>query len=340
MSYAVPTPKEALYRLRRLWRLIVVATVIPTAIYTFQGAWGVFLLGSDAGRPVAFALFALVVTGAHAVFFPRVHHETMAVSLVLASLVLLAPLAGFSVLGWITLLIVALILLMKLQIVLPMLEAATARRAARFKGSIRSRVTPDRAFAEVPLWPGQENVRFRCGPADHQGIFPVWVQPDPTPMPLEDMMPDDVEEEWDADMDAVLAEMAADDPQTAADWQAAADEPDFWAVNFERGRLSVECMILVPGETGALTEATRTRYTVAPKPSGCRITEEEINPSVPWGQAVMMHLTDFAQDGLVLARDTLERRDTLSLRRAPNASILTLIGGLFIRRQLARMDAE
>jgi len=165
------TAREARYRLFRLRRLIAVATVPPVLTAYLLGRVG----------PEDMLVFAAVVCAAmalHAVIFPIVILETLALSLSLS-----AVLAMFSwetgMLGFWTLLgagVLLFVISMVIQILLGWLQ--TLGPLFKFSPATQLVIACPIADARrtIPYRPDQDIERRSCGPADPEGRFTVTSQ--------------------------------------------------------------------------------------------------------------------------------------------------------------------
>ena len=340
MLFAWPRSRDIVYRLIRLRRLIGVAAVLPVLVAGVSGLAGWALTGEAPGSLVPVAVLSVVTMTGHAVLFPQARAETMALSLTLCLLIVAAPLAGASVLGWAVLVLLGLVALMVLQSRLLLWEMATPLRPMKVRAQVRSTLDAEEARKRFPLRPGREDARLICGPADAEGIFPVRLPAVSTGMadalcaayPL----PEGLEAEILAELDALDGEGGEDGATGPEPDEVGAD---FWAKILTDTVAGTDVLILTENAEGRLAEASRTTYRVFAKRQGCVLEESEVNPGFPIGAALGMWLTDFAQDGLVMTRDGLEGRETLSLRDTHDASLLNLIGFWLLRRRLAGMDA-
>ena len=332
MSFAWPRPREIAYRLIRLRRLIGVAAVLPVLVAGAAGLLGWALGFGAPGSLLPVTVLSLGAMTLHVVLFPQARAETLALSITLSVLVLAAPLAGASVLGWALLLVLALVLVMLLQSRLLLWEMASPLRPMRVRARVRSMLDPAEALARFPLRPGRdEDGRLLCGPADADGVFPVRVVR-PENAVIEGLCADYAPPEG---LEAeLLAELEALEPDAAEPEELA----DFWALLLSDDESGVEAMILTLNAEGKLAEASRVSYRVLARRSGCVLEESDVNPEFPVGAALGMWLTDFATDGLVMTRDALEGRETLAIRATRETSLMMLLGGWMLRRQIERMD--
>jgi len=184
MPFEWPTAEQALYRVMRLRRLIAVAIIAPVLVALLVSHLNPAALSAQSATWVAFGIFVLM-TG-HAVLFPNVTLETLALSISSATLIAVMPLIKL-VAGWapaehqtaaLVLLtafgVVATGVLMALvQIALSIAAQAGPLVGWRIRTQADLPCSADVARRMCALVPDTRRGRILTGPEDENGFFEV-----------------------------------------------------------------------------------------------------------------------------------------------------------------------
>lgn len=298
-----PAPADIVYRLWRLKRLIAVGTALPLIVFALWSALGLY-----GGSFWLTAGLLLLIVAAHAVMFPNASQETTTVAIALTAFALLKPLIGWSFFGWVFFLIFAVCIVLFGQGRVLAWQAHSRSHKPSFLARVKTSASVDEARNWFPMQPGLDRFPYRCGEPDDSGRFAVYYQPTVAD-PL-GLLSEDVTEEIDI---------------TECD-------PSFYAETVERTDTSQHTEIF--DRVGAANPQSVVVHQFTPKGSGCVVAETDAPDSYPIGQSAFLWLTDFQTDGLVLARDQLEQKESRALRQAHSACLLSLTGAWFMRRMM------
>lgn len=344
MKFEFPTISQARYRLWRLRRLIAVATSFPFVIFAVTGFFGLNgLAGSTLGL-ATLAVILLVIIGGHATLFPNSSEETLAISLVLGAFALLSPVFSGSFFGWLVFIAFAIWILMSGQTRISFWQMGTAPKPTVIRASVNVPGDPRATRNWFPLRPNTERGHYRCGAVEDHGAFPVWYD-----MPVFDICSElNIPQESDYDTAEEYCAAIGLEPgdpgfdEIAESWQDTEEAfPSFWAMIEEDTDALQRTLILDKTDDPKATEwpvETIVEHHFRPARNGCKVTEIETPSAFPWGQSLMIWLTDFQMDGLIYLRDLLAERESNALKDAHRWSILTLVGQWFMARQMNRMN--
>ena len=175
------------YRLYRLRRLLVIC-VLPTlaALYWVAG---------DVANPELYAFaFVSFLPFLHALIYPSMWYETLSLSIGCVATILLAPLLSYDQTMterwlWLALLMCfgLLTFCAVLWITSKVLMAGPSVRLT-LRTSAVSSLDPASLKAGITMYPGRNDVRMSCGPADDSGLFAATVHTQklaPSPVDVE-----------------------------------------------------------------------------------------------------------------------------------------------------------
>ncbi len=346
MAFQWPTLPDIQYRLTRLRRLIVLGTLLPIAAFLLVMVIRWLVVGEAQGGLVLFSIFTLLLISAHAVLFPNATTETMMISVGLVILIVAAPLAGNSILGWLVLILGAAIFAIFGQGRLLRWQMGSKKAPTILTASIRTTAPKDEVLATFAEQPDRTQPDRRSGPVDAEGRFPVYLTP-----PERDIFEDfGIEEDQqpymdseDADEDAEGTDLAAigeDIPGIESlDPDDLEPQPDYWARITESTPDYRKASILIADGLGGFTEQAVIEHRVDKAGKGWKLTETETLSNFEQGMSLGMWITDYQKDALIMRRDRLEGRPERSIRHQPNDSVLAMIGRAFMRR-MARNSRE
>lgn len=283
-----------IYRLQRLWRVMVLGIVPPVAtVLVLQVVFETTFTGLLA--------FAVVVPVLHVLRYPQQSVETLTVSLLLAaSLAFVAftvppemPIVQKS-LRYAMVLAAALGALF--VVIVPMMTLYTLGpgRRIRYTATEDSRLDVATLKAGLTHYPGRDDDGTTCGPADENGCFHVtysiagfhqfnYEGPDGSPA--------DVTEDWDLTQKEDISQYAI--VQSTGPTH---HEVTYFDGDLKRFEIEDNDVIVV-------------RYDFVALPGGgTRVTVEEIGILMPLAQSFGFWLEDFGRDRLICAIDTLEGR--------------------------------
>ena len=345
MPFEFPAFSDITYRVWRLRRLIGVTTLLPLVIFALTGLFGFNALAGSTGGLALIGLVILSIIAAHTSIFPNAYEETLSISLVLAALALFLPAFGGSIFGWVIFIVFAIWLFMSGQTRISMWQMATKPHKPIIKAKVRTPAKIEAARSWFPLRPEMERGQYRCGPADADGVFPVWYD-----MPTVDVfeginLPEQPEyataEEYcaalgiepaDPEYDEIVAEWGAEEEPDAGESHAS-----FWARIDEDSPECQRTEVLQRDGANSWTVETIVEHHFKPLKNGCIVTEIETPTAFPWGSSLTMWLNDFQKDGLVYLSDLLAEKDSKALKVTHRWSLLMLIGRWFMARQVNRM---
>ena len=340
MPFPWPNRMEITYRLWRLKRLIAAGTVLPLVAFAFMALIGFGSFGTASVGLLPISIFCFLLIATHAVLFPNSNQETFAISLTLTILAFVAPIISGSIFGWFLFLIFALWVVWSGQHRILNWQTQTAPRSATFSAKAKTSAPLEKARRWFPLRPDSERGQFKCGPADENGMFPVWYDTGSTDW-LEaagiDCMPDiELPESDAADLDMTdqeteeLRRILGDD--AFVDYNSAS----FYAlIEVDEPELQ-RTQILMDGSGKEPEIHSVVEHTFKAGKHGCTVRETEQTGSFPWAQSLFMWLADFQADGLVNLRDLLEEHESISLRATHHLSILAVFSGWIMKRFLFR----
>lgn len=306
------------YRLFRLRRLILVALLAPLAV------WALILALKG---PAAFALlpFAVLPVLLHVLRYPNAWMETLAVSGTMAILLALTATIGpevgliglaVRILG---LLILGAILLLALTGLITGLIGLGPARGSTTRASRRSSLPADVLFSAITLYPGRQDEKTTCGPADAEGMFEVLLHYD-----------------FDDPLCGIAEEMVEDEPLVAVEGELGEEEATaavpfdgtvrLWAVVVHQSD-GEHHVVSVDPETRE-TSATITR--VVPNRNGTLVTLEERGVPMPPGYRLGFWLQDFIADHLTDEVDRAEGRPPRANRSAPQGMLVSDLAAGFV----------
>lgn len=345
MPFSWPNTGEITYRLWRLKRLIAVCAILPLVFFAIMALIGFGSMGTATVGLLPIALFSILVVAGHAVLFPNSNQETVALSMTLTVLAIVAPIISGSIFGWFLFLIFAFWMQWAGQFRILNWQTATSTRSVTFAGKVKTSAPLEKARQWFPLRPDSVRGQFKCGPADETGMFPVWFDSGDADwldaVGINDLSGADAPGYGKGDMDLPdeereeLRNLLGDD--AFVDFNSASfyarietDEP-----NLQRTQ------ILIQGEGKEPDIHSVVEHTFKTGRNGCTVREVEQTAQFPWAQSMFMWLADFQADGLVHLRDLLEERQSLSLRATHKLGLLPLFSGWIMKRFLLRgMDQE
>lgn len=340
MPFKFPGFSDVLYRLLRLRRLLLAATLLPVATFALNQALATLWTGQPFAGLFAFTIFAFALVALHAVLFPNMMAETMTVSLALAVLVIAAPLAGGSILGWLVLILIAAWIAVFGQNRL--LNWQISSDKSQVVLTARVKVCGDKAqiLASFAPTPGQDAVDKQTGQADENGYFPTFITSHSQEMT----------EGFDADIDAHLkqqydaARAEVEDDLDLIDYDDLHDNnqvvPSYWARIETQTEDYQKTAILSGASVDALIPHSTVEHRLKPSGKGWVVTEIETVKSFERGLSLGMWMTDYQKDGLVMLRDRIEARAVRAIRLQHQHGMLSLIGRAFLKRQLRRQMTE
>ena len=317
MPFSWPSLPDIAYRLWRLKRLIAVATVLPLVFFAAMAFIGLGTIGTGPWGLAAPAAAVVLIVAAHAVIFPNSNQETLAISLTLAILALVAPLISGSLFGWFLFAIFALWMIWSGQQRILFWQSSTSTHSPTFTARVRTTTPLEKARYWFPLRPGLKRGHFRCGEAGPDGSFPVWYDTGSadwlSAFGLDEGMPREMTEELEQDMP----------PSFYA--RIAKDAPDYQKTLLLQGESMDDDAVMSVVE-----------HWFKPRGEGCVVTESDSATSFPRGQSLGIWLADFAVDGLILNRDLLEGRETKAIRGTHHMSLLGLLSGWILKKFMMR----
>ncbi len=344
MPFSWPTLAEITYRAWRLKRLIAVCAVLPLIFFAFMALIGFGSLGTASVGLIPIGLVCVALIAGHAVLFPNANQETVALSLTLTLLALVAPIMSGSIFGWFLFLIFAFWMQYAGQFKILEWQTSTKPQSVTFSSTVKTSASLEEARHWFPLRPESERGQFKCGPADETGLFPVWFDSGNLDW-LEAVGIDDLPSCDVPGFGKSSAELA--DKEREELRQVLGDEAfvDFSAASFY-ARIEADeptlqrTQILVDGMGKEPDIQSVVEHTFQPGKTGCTVREVDQAGQFPWAQGMFMWLADFQADGLVYLRDLLEKRESVSLRAAHKLGLLPMFSGWIMKRFLLRGSVE
>ena len=307
------TANVLLYRLWRLRRLIAVAILPPLAVTALWLPPGQVMAG-------LFIALSVLVPLAHVLTYPKDYAETMTVSLVLAFTLWLAsgidPTASVLATAMRAVGLAALAFVLFLVAIIPMgtiLALGPMRESGHVRASRRSRLSPAELKPAITLYPGREDARTTCGPANAEGVFEVETRHEVAPMAQ----------------------------GCAVDADGAAEAPGIMTVRFFGSVVSTgedHHEIISFEEPDGAIEASRHTFEATAK--GSRVTVEETTAGLTGGMALGFWLQDYLADHLTDEIDAAEGRTPRANRAFPQTSLFIDTLGWISRRLGRRNDPQ
>lgn len=313
MQFAWPTAEQALYRIHRLRRLVVLAVALPVIVLLTASAIDPISLPADRATLAAMAVAVLVV--GHVVVFPNVTLETLAFSLSVTGLVISVPwikavalwapaqhadaalviLIAFAVAA--TGVVMAL-----LQILLSALTYAGPVLRLRLKTSLTVPASAGVAHRQCALAPGLRRGRVITGAADEDGFFDV----------------------------AVAAMQHADPSDASKPLIVKAD-----AKVLDSSDTRHDVMMLL--RNGSVTVTSQSFEAVD---GGCKITVADLPGDFTAGMHLQFWLTDQQADNLTEMTDVITGQEARANGLAHGVSLLSVAGTLLSPRAPVAERAE
>ncbi len=339
MPFSFPTFADVLYRLVRLRKLIFCGVMFPVAVYVLVQLLWWLAVGQPVTGVLTFAFIFFVVVASHAILFPNAMAETATVSVALAILVVAAPLAGNSVLGWLVLLLIAAFVAVFGQNRLLNWQMTGPKSARVLRASVYTTAPKEQAITAFTMQPNRDEDDHRSGAPDADGVFPVFLKMHDQGIDeglgpeFDEMMQRAARENADEireEMEALRDQGAFDGPDVGE----LASMPSYWVEIIEETADYQKIRAFVPDEGLARREHGITEYKFTPAGKGWTVTETETVMGFEQGLNLGMWMTDFQKDRLIMIRDRLEQRKSPALRLQHTHGLLTLLGRAFMRRQL------
>lgn len=322
------------YRIYRLRRLLGVAVALPVlvvaGIAALKGPAAVVLLVLAVGAPLA-----------HVLRYPNAWMETLTVSLTVAVLLALAGtiigpdlgldglalrLAGLVALGF--------VLLLALGAVLPMLLLGGTERPVQAWARRRSRLTPEALKSAITLYPGRDDPRVTCSPADADGAFAVSIRHE---MPARDPSAPATAEI------RLFAQVLSSTPERHEVMSVEDDglsEVEAFDPDEEFGDVLDDAGLGQETETETEPAITVTRHSFVPLRRGTRVEVCERGAVMPRGLALGFWLQDYMADHLTDEIDRAEGRRPRANRAAPHEQLIVGLARPLMRRRPSRHPAE
>lgn len=330
-TFEFPTLSHLSYRLWRLRRLIVVGALIPIIAYLLVALirWGV--TGYPPSGVFAFGFLCLVVVAIHAVLFPNATTETGMISLGLAFLVIAAPLAGNSILGWAVLILIAVVAAIFGQNRLLGLQMGSKKVATVISASVRTNAAQEQAMQAFGEVPERAETDRRSGAVDEDGMFPVFLTPQFS------ALIEGLDEEFDQGGDS--ADFDGEDIEHTDALEELEPMPSYWVRIEEQTDDYQKATIFLANGLGGFEPHSTNEIRIEKAGKGFKITETETLVAFEQGMSLGMWITEFQKDGMVMRRDRLEGLPEQALRTQHQDSLLMMLGRAFMRR-LARRGAD
>lgn len=305
MQFAWPTAEQAMYRIQRLRRLIVLCVAIPVVGLMLASFVDPASLPADRATLAALAVAALVV--GHVVLFPNVTLETLALSLAVTGLVVSVPWIK-AVALWapaahqdaalvilITFAVAATgVAMALLQIALSAVAYAGPALRLRLKTRLTVPCSPAVARRQCALVPATRRGRVIAGEADEDGFFDV----------------------------AVAAVQHADPQHPDRPMIVKAD-----AKVLESTETQHDVMLVL--QNGSVTV---TSHQFAAAAGGCTVSVADMPGDFTAGMHAIFWLTDQQSDNLVEMTDIITGQEARANGLAHGVSLLSVAGALLSPR--------
>lgn len=313
MLFDWPTPDQMIYRVMRLRRLVVLATLIPFSVMLIGAAIDPAFLSPDRATLGALAVAVMVV--GHVMLFPNVATETLSLSLAVTLLVVSAP--WIKSLAWMAPAenaSAAYMLLVTLAVIIAGVMMALAKAVLsaliyvgpaiklRVKAVMELPCSTDVARRQFALQPATRRGRILSGVADSDGLFDV----------------------------AIMAPQVADP-----------ENPDQPFVARLAGKVlhsdenSHQVMLVLPDGRVAATAQTFTATE-----TGCRVEMVEMPGDFTLGMHAMFWLTDQQADNMTECADTILSEPARANGLAHGVSLLSLASAVLSPREPAADRAK
>ncbi|KMW57850.1 hypothetical protein AIOL_002818 [Candidatus Rhodobacter oscarellae] len=307
------------YRIFRNRRMIVLGVLLPVLVVCLANSM------SDHSHPILMGL-AILIPAAHAIRYPNVAGETINVSLTLSVCLALAATispelslaAVLSRVFW--LFVAAFLVFMALTIFMPFLYLFGAETPVATRTVATSKLDPAALRNAITYYPGREDARVTCGPADEKGIFDVETRLLVDKMDFGCDVTDEDQPQEDEDI-------GPEDARIFNDMREGLLRTQMKAMVFSSSDEHHEVFVIA-GE-GEEVIAVRHEFQ-ALKRGGTKVIYQEQGDVVPRQMLLSMWLSDYVADYLTDEIDRAEGRSSRANRAFANSQMIVDIARLMM----------